>query len=124
MSPAVHSSAVYDALIQTFDVIELEPDAAKRLALLLQLKNEFTSRVLESRNKAAYEARQTYSIRDVAVIADCDTTEVYYWSDRWRKERDLPRLKRRERVDVSTALPATGFTRTSLRRRRDTPEAG
>ena len=118
----VKSTAVYDALIALLDTIAHEPDPMNRLALFQYLTQQYEERVLPARDKAAYDARTRYAIRDIERATGCEPKQVYYWASRYQSRNAAPPLKRRERQDLSGAVELHEVL--SRRRQGSSPHQG
>jgi hypothetical protein len=108
MGPTVNSRAVYDSLTSLLDTINLEPDPLMRLALFAYLADLHQTRVLGERNRAAYEARQRYSTRNIAAVTGHQGSQIYNWAGTHRTRNKLPQLRRRSDQDVSGAIDIAG----------------
>lgn len=108
MGVTVNSRAVYDSLTNVIDTINLEPDPLLRLALFAYLADLHRTRVLPERNRAAYEARERYSTRNIAAVTGHQGAQVYNWAGIHRSRNKLPQLRRRSEQDVSEAIDIAG----------------
>lgn len=110
MPVTVNSSAVYDALINLIDTVNNEPDPVARLSLLRYLDDQYRTRILKERDRAAYEARTTTAAADIADAIGADIKEVYYWASRYQQEHRKPRITRKQRYDLDSATDLRAIT--------------
>lgn len=108
VAPKVKSTAVYDALIHLLDTINSEPDPLLRLALFSYLSDLHVTRVLPERNRAAYEARDRYAMRNITEVTGSQPEQVYAWAGDHRARTGAPIIKRRPAQDVSDAVLIAG----------------
>ena len=87
-------SFIADSLQALIDKIEMTPDSAARLAAYSYLMQQFRNRVPTLRDKAAYEARLTYSVRDVVRVTGCRPPDITVWASTHRVKNSLPPLPR------------------------------
>lgn len=107
-APKVNSTAVYDALIHLLDTINGEPDPLLRLSLFAYLSNLHTKHVLPERDRAAYEARDAYSMKNITDVTGSQPEQIWGWAGRHRKRHNLPVIKYRYAQDVSDAVNIVG----------------
>ena len=105
---SVQYTRFYDQMQGLIDSINHDSDPAHRLTNLQRLYKDGLTLILQSRDEAAYELRTRYSGADAASISGIDRKFIDYWAHRWRKRNNLPPLKRKKRIDLSSVLDLSG----------------
>jgi len=86
------------------DNINHDSDIVNKLKTITHLYKESQRLLIAARDEAAYEIRQKYCASDAAVITGYDRKYIDYWAKRWMVLKDLPKLKRIKRQDLSNAI--------------------
>lgn len=98
----------YDEFQGLMDSIANEPDQSQRLSNLQKLYKDGTRLMLRARDEAAYDLRSRYSSEDSEALTGINRKYIDYWATRHRNRNALPPLKRRKRIDLSTAIDLSG----------------
>jgi hypothetical protein len=95
---------VHDEFMTLLDNVQREPDEAARLAILQSLYRDALTRLVASRNEAAYDLRTRYSVIDSEIVTGIARQDIDRWARRHMARNGLPPLKRMNRVDLSNAI--------------------
>jgi hypothetical protein len=98
----------YDEFQGLLDSIMHDSNETQRLSNLQQLYKDGMTLMLRARDEAAYDLRCRYSSQDAEILAGVSRKQLDYWATRHRNRNGLPKLKQRNRVDLSGAIDLTG----------------
>lgn len=101
-------SALYNRVYDEADAMVRnmlrDDDPVRRLSNIHRLTSDMRRILMDARDEAAYELRSQYASLDAEALVGVSARYIDYWANRWQRRRDLPRLKRRRRIDLSAAL--------------------
>ena len=105
---SIQYTRFYDQMQGLIDSIAHDSDPSRRLTNLQRIYKEGLTAMLRARDEAAYDLRCRYSSEDAAIVSGIDRKFIDYWAHRWRKRNNLPPLKRKKRIDLSSVMDLSG----------------
>jgi len=100
----VKYSFVHEQLLSIIDAINMEPEPTTRLAILYQFFSESQNLIRQSRNDAAYNAREKYALEDIEHATNIDRKRIDYWTKQHCERTGAPRLKRKQRQNLDNYI--------------------
>lgn len=94
----------YDELQALLTAVIRDDDPVRRLSNIQRLTVDARTMLRDARDEAAYDLRSQYASLDAETLVGVSARYIDYWATRWMRRRDLPRLKKRKRVDLTAAM--------------------
>lgn len=106
---SINYTLIEDQLLMLIESAASDSDLIIRLQHLHRLRKQASKHLRHAERKAAYNARMVYSGADLAEAINMDRKELEYLVKKYLEiNPELPRPKRRIRLDISNYIDLSG----------------